>query len=239
VLVLASANERDGISTVMEEDVEEGEEEIPPEIWEAEEKAEPMRNARLIAYTLVGAAAGLVAVGRIETIKDLQAAGTTSIGDVLPIVLDVGIIPIAAYFAYEDMKNRYENVERIWKEVKAKKASTGRTKSSAGNRTGKGFGSSSAASVTSARASPKPVVEKKDSGPLAGLKSMFEEANEEAKIQAYQVNNMLEDKGVLKKLAPRDENDVAPENVEQDAMTAPPRSTSNKKTGKQRSRRKR
>lgn len=58
---------------------------------------------------------------QIETIKDLQAAGTTSIGDVLPIVLDVGIIPIAAYFAYEDMKNRYENVERIWKEVKAKK----------------------------------------------------------------------------------------------------------------------
>lgn len=58
-------------------------------------------------------------------------------------------------------------------------------------------------------------------------------------VQAYQVNNMLEDKGVLKKLAPRDENDVAPENVEQDAMTAPPRSTSNKKTGKQRSRRKR
>lgn len=30
MLVLASANERDGISTVMEEDVEEGEEEIPP-----------------------------------------------------------------------------------------------------------------------------------------------------------------------------------------------------------------
>jgi len=68
----------------------------------------------------------------------------------------------------------------------------------------KGFGSSTAKvgkavegrAVVPTSAPP----EKKAGGIFSGVKKMVGEANDEARIQALQMNQMLEEKGVVKKL---------------------------------------
>jgi hypothetical protein len=162
------------------------------------------------------------------------------LGDAVWPVLDIAAVGIAAYFAVEDLKNRDENVKRIWAEVQKRGAekyapatpqhrafekmserasysqraetrvgagrgpnreqAKGKRKSSA--KEVKGFGGKTAkgAKAVDAAAAATSAPPEKKGGVLSGVKKLVAEANDEARIQALQMNQMLEEKGVLKPL---------------------------------------
>jgi len=201
------------------------EEDIPDEIWDAEEKANPQRKIRLGVYAFLGLGALLFATGRISALTDPQVGplGEIMQPSIFGILLDISAIGIAAYFAYEDLKNRDENVKRIWEEFKAKKAAGpsggSKKKRSSPQSTTKGFGAAPALAPSSGKSSgkwekvppasstkvdnitsSKLVEEGKKPKMFSGFSDLLDQANNDARIQALQMNNALEDAGVLGKL---------------------------------------
>jgi len=200
---------------------EDDDDEIPDEVWEAEAKSAPARNIRLGVYAFVGLGASLLAAGRISALTDTRTGplGEIMQPSVFGILLDIFAIGVAAYFAMEDLKNRDANVKRIWEEVKARKAA-GPTKS-ASTSSSKGFGGGASSSASSGKSGgtwekapaqsgkvstetvetdSNPGEEKSSNGLFSGLTSLIDQANTDARIQALQINNKLEDAGVLEKL---------------------------------------
>lgn len=172
---------------------------IPDEVWEAEAKSAPGRNIRLGIYAAVGGGSGLLAVGRINF---LAAQEVRTLFDAIWPALDIGAVGLAAYLAWEDLKNRDENVARIWSEVKKRQALAPAKAKGKGKGMGasKGFGGK--AVVVPAVVADSAPAEKGKGGIFSGVKNLVAEANAEARIQALQMNSTLEEKGLISKLKP-------------------------------------
>jgi len=230
------------------------EEDIPDEIWDAEEKANPQRKIRLGVYAFLGLGALLFATGRISALTDLQVGplGEIMQPSIFGILLDISAIGIAAYFAYEDLKNRDENVKRIWEEFKAKKVAGpvggSKKKRSSPQSISKGFGAAPALAPSSGKssgstkvdniASSKPVEEEKKPSIFSGFSDLVDQANNDARIQALQMNISLEDARVLGKLPTSTTTSASSDTVpiESDESSLTPSSPSSKQpTSKSRS----
>ncbi|KAK3260442.1 hypothetical protein CYMTET_30597 [Cymbomonas tetramitiformis] len=207
-----------------EQDDDEDEDDIPQEIIDAETKSTPYRRLRLLVYGLGGIGGGALAIGRMVTLSlpaGVEAPSPMFEFNIPAIILDISASLLAAYLFQEEITNREANLKRIWQEVKKRRAEAG-PPGGAGKPVAKGFGGRAALTKNNS-ASDKKANESKKEGKEGsflgevreGILREVDQANAAAKVQAYQLNDSLESRGVLPKLREGDaDDDVMTDTVE-------------------------
>ena len=198
----------------------------PPQVVEAEKNATPNRKLRLAATAALATAATASAaistahLAHFQPADSIQASILPVDNEILSLTAAIVILASCNYVWVQEQKNREENVQRIWEEVKKRKMKQAKSEKSnvrskrpnktqaqaRRERSSKSRAENRARAEDRAQAEavewrdvPSPTVEKSTVSPA--LSDFFAEANALARAQAMQLNSALEDQGVLPRIS--------------------------------------
>lgn len=216
-------------------------EDIPQAVVDAEEKSAGGRQYRMAAMGLFGGLAGALSLTRVVlnvlgTPAPIEFLRPSLLGE----LLDIIVIGTAGILWNSELSTKEANIQRIWEEVKRRREQSGpkfigkdelrqRKKDKKGGRkAAKGFSQEMREMRREERReadakSPygemprQQTQEKSDNeagragGLLSNIKAAYKSANSAGRVQALQVNDALEEAGLLKPLSSKDDETVEEE----------------------------